>query len=101
MYQFAAAQQTSTVKLPAFLFFFSFETKELVLRLNKNEVTSENAFNGNLFEIEDDHEQTKDEKIWFYVLLKICYQCFNRYTAKYLYLKIASIVLFLQFQAIS
>ena len=33
-----------------------FETEERVLRVNKSEITSESAFNGNLFEIEKNHE---------------------------------------------
>ena len=63
MYYFGAAQQTSKVKLPAF--FLRFQSKEHVLRVNKSEITGENAFNGNLFEIEDNHESSKDEKNWF------------------------------------
>ena len=65
MYQFATAQQTSTVKIPKF--FLSFQTEERVLRVNKSEITGQNAFNGDLFEIEDNHESSKDEKTWFQV----------------------------------
>ena len=43
MYYFAAVQQTSTVKLPAF--FLRFETEEHILRVNESEVTGESAFN--------------------------------------------------------
>ena len=46
-------------------FFLRFQTKELVLRPNKSEITGQNAFNGNPFEIEDNHESSKDEKTWF------------------------------------
>ena len=53
MYQFAAAQQTITVKFPAF--FFRFQTKEHVLSVNKSEITGENAFNGDILDIEDNH----------------------------------------------
>ena len=60
MYQFAAAQQTSTVKLPAFN--LKFQTQERVLRVNKSEITGENAFNGDLLDTEDNHEWIKDEK---------------------------------------
>ena len=60
MYQFAAVQQTSTMKLPAF--FVRFQTEDRVLRINKSEITGENAFNGHFFEIEDNHESSKDEK---------------------------------------
>ena len=51
------------MKLPAF--FLRSQTKERVLRVNKSEITGENAFNGDLFEIEDNHESSKDEKICF------------------------------------
>ena len=45
--------------------FLRFQTEERVLRVNKSEITGENAFNGDLFEIEDNHESSKDEKTWF------------------------------------
>ena len=51
------------MKLPAF--FLGFQTEERVLRVNKSEIAGENAFNGDLFEIEDNHESSKDEKSWF------------------------------------
>ena len=54
MYQFAAAPETSAVKFS--VLFFRFQTKEHVLKVNKGEITGENAFNGGLFEIEDNHE---------------------------------------------
>ena len=53
MYQFAAAQQTSTLKLLAF--FFRFQTEERVLKVNKNKITGENTSNGDHFEIEANH----------------------------------------------
>ena len=56
-------QQTNRVKLLAF--FFSFQTEEQVLRVNKSEIVGKNAFHGDLFEIEDNHESSKDENIWF------------------------------------
>ena len=56
-------QQTSTVKISAF--FLRFQTKECILRVNKSEITGENAFNGELFEIDDNHESSKDKKTWF------------------------------------
>ena len=46
MYQFAAVQQTSTAKLPAF--FFNFKTVRAV-RINETKLTSRNAFIVNLF----------------------------------------------------
>ena len=54
-------QQTSTVKLPTL--FFRFQTEERVLRVNKSEITGENAFNADLLEIEDNHGSIK--KTWF------------------------------------
>ena len=42
-----------------------FETEECVVRVNKSEIIGENAFNGNLFEIEDKHESIKDKETWF------------------------------------
>ena len=85
MYQFAAAQQTSTVKLPAF--FLRFQTKERILRVNESEITGENAFNRDLFETEDNHESIKDEKTWLQVFLQISYPYFNPQTAKtYIYI---------------
>ena len=50
------------MKFPAFL--FRYQTKEHVLRVNKSQNTGENAFNEDLFEIEENHESTKDEKTW-------------------------------------
>ena len=53
-------QQTSTLKLPTFC--LRFQTKERILRVNKRDITSEITFNGDCFEIEDNHESSKDEK---------------------------------------
>ena len=36
-----------------------------VLRVNKSETTGEKAFNGDLFEVEDNLESSNDEKTWF------------------------------------
>ena len=36
--------------------FLRFQTKEHVLRVNKSEITGESAFNGDLFDVEDNHE---------------------------------------------
>ena len=63
MYWFAAAQDTCTIKLRGIC--LRFQTEECVLRVNKSECTSDNAFHGDLFEIEDNHESSKDEKIRF------------------------------------
>ena len=54
MYQLAAAQHTSTIKLPGIC--LRFQTEERVVRVNKSESTGDNAFHGDRFEIEDNHE---------------------------------------------
>ena len=41
-----------------------FQTKDGILRLNKSEITGENALNGDLFKTEDNHEQSKEENTW-------------------------------------
>ena len=63
MYQFAAVQQTSTVKLQAF--YLRFQTAQRVLRVNKSETTGQNTFHEDLFEIEDNHESSKEEENLF------------------------------------
>ena len=65
MYEFAAAQQTSTLKLPAF--FWRFQNKERVLRVNKSKITGENTFNGNNFDSEGNHGSSKDEKTFLMI----------------------------------
>ena len=48
------------------LFFFeTFFLEEHVLKVKKSKITGENAFNGDIVEIEDNHEYSKDEKTWF------------------------------------
>ena len=61
MYQFAAAQQTNTVKTARFV--FSFRSEEPVLKVNKSEITGEHAFKGDLLQIEDKYQLSKDEKL--------------------------------------
>ena len=61
MYYFAAAQQASPVELATF--FLRFQTKGRVLSITKSEITGKNAFNGDLFQIEDNHESSKDRRI--------------------------------------
>ena len=63
MYYFATARQTSTVKLP--IFFFSFQIEYCLLNVNKSEITDKNAFNGDIFETDDNHESSKVRKTWF------------------------------------
>ena len=89
MNQVGSAQQTNALKLPTF--FLSFQTEERVLRVNKSEITDKNAFNRDLFETEDNHESSKDEKTWFDVFFEICYALFNPQIAKYGYLRFSSI----------
>ena len=67
--------KTSTVKLPAY--FWRFQTEEFVLRVNKSKITGENTFNGDHFEIEDNHESTEDEQTLFCFFLQICDPRFN------------------------
>ena len=67
-----------------------------MLRVNECRITGENTFNGVHFEIECNHGSSKDEKISFWVFLQICEESFNPKTAKYIYLRFASIVWFLQ-----
>ena len=88
MYQFAAARYTSTIKLPAI--YLRFQTEENFLSVDKREITAENAFHGDLFEIEDNHESSKDEKTWFQVCLEICYSCLNLQTAKYVHVRFSN-----------
>ena len=76
---------------------FKFQREEHVRRVNKSEITGENSFNGDHFEIEGNHESSQDEKTLFWVFLQIRDQSFNPYTAKYVYLDFWSIVWFLQF----
>ena len=60
MYQFAANQYSEITSI-----FLRFQTEERILRVNKSEITGENTFNGDLLEIEDNHEWSKEEKTWF------------------------------------
>ena len=39
-----------------------FQTEEHVLSVNKSEITGQNTFNGDVFEVKDNHEWSKDEK---------------------------------------
>ena len=57
--------------------FFRFQTEELLLRVNQSKITGENSFHGDHFEIEGNHEASKDEKTLFRVVLQICYPWFN------------------------
>ena len=64
------------MKLPA-LFFLKSQTEERILRVNKSEITGENAINGDLLEVEGNHESSKDENTWFLVFLKRFYPRLN------------------------
>ena len=80
------------MKLPTL--HLNFQTKEYVPRVNKSEITGENVFNGDYFEIEDNHKSSKEKKFWFQIYFQIFYPLFNPYTAKYLYPGFLSIVWF-------
>ena len=95
MYQFAAAQQTSTAKLRSF--FQKFQTEERRLRFNKSKITGENSFNGDHFVTEGKYDLNNDERTLFWIFSQICGPRFNRQTAKYVYLRFSYIVWFLQF----
>ena len=58
-------------------FFFRFESKERILRVNNSEITGENTFKGDHFEIEGNHESSKHEETLFLVFLQVCDKCFN------------------------
>ena len=53
-------QQTSTVKLLAFC--LRFQTEEPGISVKESEITGQNTFHGDLFEMEDNHESSKDEE---------------------------------------
>ena len=73
--------------LPAFFFFFEISNKRVHLRVNKTDITSENDFNGDLFEINNDHEYSKDEKSWFEVFCRFATRALNhRPQNAYIYL---------------
>ena len=57
--------------------FSRFQIKERVLKVNKSEITGKNTFNGDHFDIEGNHESSKDEESLFWVFLQICDLCFN------------------------
>ena len=63
MYQFVAAQQTSTAKLTAF--FQKFLKIVPALRVNEAKVTWRNAFIDNRFALESEKESKNDKKTLF------------------------------------
>ena len=68
MYYFAAAQNTSTAKSPAFL--QRVQTEVLALQTNEAKITSENAFNGDNVWGEGNHEYSNKEKTLFWVFYR-------------------------------
>ena len=54
-----------------------FQTEESILSINKREITAENTFDGDFFEIENNHDLSKDGNALFQAFLQICYSCFN------------------------
>ena len=69
-----------------------FQTEGGILSVNKIEITGQNAFHGDLFEIKENHESSKNEKNWFEVLLQIFCSWFNPEVTKYVYLRFSNIV---------
>ena len=47
-----------------------FQTEELLLRVNKSEITRENTFNGDHFEIEAYHDSVNSEETLFLVFCR-------------------------------
>ena len=58
-------------------FFLRFQTKQRVLRVNKSEITGENTFDGDHFEIEANHDSSQDKETLFLPFLQICDQSLN------------------------
>ena len=54
-----------------------FETKELLLNVNKNKLSGEKSFNGDDFGIEGNHGSSPGKKVLFWVFLQVFHQCFN------------------------
>ena len=69
MYQFAAAQQNNTVKLPAF--FMRFQREKRFPRVNKTRVTREDTFNRYHFDVKRNYELIKNKKTLFWVVFQI------------------------------
>ena len=95
MNQFAAPQHISMAKLLAF--YQRFQTEEGALRLVEAKITTENAFNGDHFRSEGNHEYSNNKKTFFWLFFEICDQCFNAQTAKYIFLRFQSLLWFLYF----
>ena len=55
----------------------SFQTEELVPRVNKSEITGENSFIGDHFDTEANDHLINDEQTLFSVFLQICEQYSN------------------------
>ena len=51
-------EESSTVKLLAFC--LRFQTEELVVKVYKSDITGQNAFRGDLFEIQDNHGSSNE-----------------------------------------
>ena len=58
-------------------FFLRFQTEEHILGVNKSKVIGENTFMVNDFDIEGNHDSSKDKETLILVFLQICDQCFN------------------------
>ena len=74
-------------------FFLSFQNEECILSVNKSEITGENAFNGDLFEIEDNHESSEDEKLGFAFFCRFVTSALTlRLGSTYIYLFLLNII---------
>ena len=84
MYQFAAAQQTSTEKLPAF--FQKLYKTVRALRVNETKVTSRNAFIDNLSALESEKESKNGERTLFWGCPRILDLSVNPQTPNAIYM---------------
>ena len=70
MYYFASGQSTNTLKLAAF--FLKFQTEESTLKVNESQITIENTFNLDHFQIKGNYGSNKPEKYFFWEFLQVC-----------------------------
>ena len=73
MYYFGAAQQTSTVKLPAL--FLKFQMEDRDLKLIKKRLPAKTLLMQIIFRWKETMEHVITEKTLFWVFLMICRQC--------------------------
>ena len=75
MFSVTVAQQTGTAKL--LTLFQRFQTKVHTLRVNETKITGENAFIGDHFRTEGNHESNYNENTLFWVYFQIFDPSFN------------------------